>query len=55
MSDISQGGDTAEDLFQAKKQLSGLAEETSKSLKNNVYRNYTQFIDTAREISCILT
>ncbi|XP_014664486.1 PREDICTED: exocyst complex component 8-like [Priapulus caudatus] len=49
--EIAQGGDTAEDLFHAKKQVQIIADETSKSLKNNVYRNYTQFIDTAREIS----
>lgn len=49
--DISQGGDSAEDLFQARKQIQTLSDETSKALKNNVYKNYTQFIDTAREIS----
>lgn len=31
--------------------IQALAEETSQSLKKNVYKNYMQFIETAREIS----
>ena len=29
-----------------------LAEETNTQLKKNVYMNYMQFIETAKEISC---
>ena len=31
-----------------------LKEETAQALKRNVYTNYAQFIETSKEISCIL-
>ena len=38
-------------LFDQRNNIQKLGEETAVSLKKNVYRNYRQFIDTAKEIS----
>ncbi|XP_066935290.1 exocyst complex component 8-like [Clytia hemisphaerica] len=38
-------------LFDQRNNIQKLGEETAVSLKKNVYRNYKQFIDTAKEIS----
>ncbi|KAL1130922.1 hypothetical protein AAG570_012163, partial [Ranatra chinensis] len=39
------------ELQQHKTKVQALSEETSQALKKNVYKNYMQFIETAREIS----
>nr|CAG4640667.1 EOG090X021B [Eulimnadia texana] len=39
------------DLLQQKQKIVALSEETNQHLKKNVYRNYMQFIETAKEIS----
>jgi len=38
-------------IYDQRSNIQTLGEETAVSLKNNVYRNYRQFIDTAKEIS----
>jgi len=40
-----------DDLQSYKQSIQSLAEETSGQLKRNVYKNYAQFIETAKEIS----
>ncbi|XP_023224533.1 exocyst complex component 8-like [Centruroides sculpturatus] len=40
-----------EDLLSARQRIVNVAEETNGQLKKNVYKNYTQFIETAKEIS----
>ena len=40
------------ELGQQRQRIQHLAEETNAQLKRNVYMNYMQFIDTAKEISC---
>lgn len=42
------------ELQSLRKKIQNLSEETSNNLKRNVYQNYVQFIDTAKEISRIL-
>lgn len=42
------------ELQNLRKKIQNLSEETSNNLKRNVYQNYVQFIDTAKEISRIL-
>lgn len=42
------------ELQQQRCKIQTLAEETSTALKKNVYHNYMQFIETAKEISRIL-
>ncbi|PKK33499.1 exocyst complex component 8, partial [Columba livia] len=39
------------DLQEHRQRIQALSEETAQSLKRNVYQNYRQFIETAREIS----
>jgi hypothetical protein len=39
------------ELSDYKKQLQGKKEKISTNLKKKVFENYTQFIETAREIS----
>ncbi|XP_014245225.1 exocyst complex component 8 [Cimex lectularius] len=39
------------ELQRHKAKIQAIAEETSQALKKNVYKNYMQFIETAREIS----
>lgn len=45
-----QGEDT---LLDTKQKVHVLSEKTAQELKKNVYKNYTQFIETAREISIL--
>jgi hypothetical protein len=45
---------THAELKEQQKKIKNLNEETAATLKRNVYRNYQQFIETSREISCIL-
>ena len=40
------------DLLQQRQKIQALSEETNQYLKKNVYQNYMQFIETAKEISC---
>ena len=46
---IAQDGE--EKIEKAHSKIQELAEETSVALKKNVYKNYSQFIETAKEIS----
>lgn len=43
-----------QELVLLRKKIHGRLEETNDNLKKNVYQNYMQFIDTAKEISRIL-
>lgn len=43
--------DGVKDLLIEKERIKTLADETNGLLKKNVYKNYTQFIETAKEIS----
>ena len=38
-------------LLETKQNVQILADETAQALKKNVYKNYSQFIETAKEIS----
>ena len=49
--DLSQRCVGGQELQQQYQKIQGLGEETSAQLKRNVYQNYTQFIETAKEIS----
>ena len=40
-----------EQLLNTKQKIHILSDETAHALKQNVYRNYSQFIETAKEIS----
>ncbi|ESN89846.1 hypothetical protein HELRODRAFT_194798 [Helobdella robusta] len=42
-----------EELLALRKQVNQLREETSVNLKKNVYKHYSQFIETAKEISIL--
>ncbi len=53
MNKLSQGGE--DEVDDMRKKVQHLAEETAVALKKNVYKHYSQFIETAREISSILT
>ncbi|KAG9472234.1 exocyst complex component 8 [Eleutherodactylus coqui] len=48
---LSQQSDGDRDLQEHRQRIQGLADETAQSLKRNVYQNYRQFIETAKEIS----
>ncbi|XP_020642286.3 exocyst complex component 8 [Pogona vitticeps] len=48
---LSQQSDGDRDLQEHRQCIQALSEETAQSLKRNVYQNYRQFIETAREIS----
>ncbi|VTJ80081.1 Hypothetical predicted protein, partial [Marmota monax] len=48
---LSQQSDGDRDLQEHRQHVQALAEETAQNLKRNVYQNYRQFIETAREIS----
>ncbi|XP_006902948.1 PREDICTED: exocyst complex component 8 [Elephantulus edwardii] len=48
---LSQQSDGDRDLQEHRQRIQALAEETAQNLKRNVYLNYRQFIETAREIS----
>lgn len=52
--DLSAKCDTDAELQDHRKRIQTLSEETAVSLKKNVYKNYMQFIETSKEISCIL-
>ena len=52
--DLSAQCDTDAELQDHRKRIQTLSEETAISLKKNVYKNYMQFIETSKEISCIL-
>ncbi|XP_066141876.1 exocyst complex component 8 [Euwallacea fornicatus] len=49
--DISQNYVGGSELKNIKKKIQVLADDTSNNLKKNVYQNYVQFIETAKEIS----
>ncbi|XP_041480771.1 exocyst complex component 8-like isoform X2 [Lytechinus variegatus] len=49
--EIASGGDVYQDLQEHKQRVQNLNDDTAVALKKNVYRNYTQFIETAKEIS----
>ncbi|XP_033642017.1 exocyst complex component 8-like isoform X2 [Asterias rubens] len=49
--DICSGGDVYNELLEHRQKVQHLSEDTAIALKKNVYRNYTQFIETAKEIS----
>lgn len=51
VTDLSLRCEGGPELIRLKKKIHSLFEETSDNLKRNVYQNYTQFIDTAKEIS----
>ena len=51
VSEISQGCVGGEDVVQKRKVIQSLADDTNNQLKKNVYQNYSQFIETAKEIS----
>ncbi|XP_003739493.1 exocyst complex component 8 [Galendromus occidentalis] len=53
VSSIVQRAGTVEKILQEKQDVLNLQEQTSYQLKKNVYDNYKQFIDTAREISYV--
>lgn len=48
---LSQQSDGDRDLQEHRQRIQTLSEETAQNLKRNVYQNYKQFIETAREIS----
>ncbi|XP_068087923.1 exocyst complex component 8 [Hyperolius riggenbachi] len=48
---LSQQSDGDRDLQEHRQRIQTLADETAQNLKRNVYQNYRQFIETAREIS----
>ncbi|RZB39025.1 exocyst complex component 8, partial [Asbolus verrucosus] len=49
--DLSQNCVGGPELRRLRKKIQALSEETNNNLKKNVYHNYMQFIDTAKEIS----
>ena len=53
--DLSSQCDTDAELQEHRKRIQLLSEETALSLKKNVYKNYMQFIETSKEISCIFS
>ena len=53
MKDLAAECDTDAQLQEHRKRVQTLSEETAISLKRNVYKNYMQFIETSKEISCI--
>ncbi|CAN9507520.1 unnamed protein product [Ophioblennius macclurei] len=48
---LSQQSDGDRDLQEHRQKVQNLADETAQNLKKNVYKNYRQFIETAKEIS----
>lgn len=54
MRELSQKCVGGQELKQLRKQIHIQADKTNSTLKKNVYQNYMQFIDTAKEISRIL-
>ncbi len=45
--------DSSEELKQHKRRIQALADQTAQKLKQNVYKNYSLFIDTSKEISSL--
>ncbi|EEC06818.1 hypothetical protein IscW_ISCW017660 [Ixodes scapularis] len=52
--DLVQNSVRIDAILSERQQIANLADETNNLLKKNVYKNYMQFIETAKEISCIL-
>ncbi|KAJ8870869.1 hypothetical protein PR048_027170 [Dryococelus australis] len=52
--ELSQRCVGGQELQQQRMKIQSLADETNSALKKNVYQNYMQFIETAKEISRIL-
>ena len=48
---VSQGGESK--LDSVHKEVQKLSDDTAVALKKNVYKNYSQFIETAKEISIL--
>lgn len=46
-----QAADGEDALLGLRQKIHALNEDTAQALKKNVYKNYSQFIETAREIS----
>lgn len=55
VSEISQTCVGGEEIVNQRKTIQTLSDETSNQLKKNVYQNYSQFIETAKEISFLET
>jgi hypothetical protein len=51
--ELSQRCVGGQELQQQRQKIQSLADETNIQLKKNVYQNYMQFIETAKEISRI--
>jgi len=51
VSEISQRCVGGEEILAQRKVIQNLSDDTSNQLKKNVYQNYSQFIETAKEIS----
>ena len=51
VSEISQRCVGGEEVLAQRKVIQGLSDDTNNQLKKNVYQNYSQFIETAKEIS----
>lgn len=54
MKEITQECVGGQELQQFRAKIQALSEESSSALKKNVYHNYMQFIETAKEIARIL-
>ena len=52
MNKQAKGGEDA--IMDVRRQIHTLQEDTAIALKKNVYKNYSQFIETSKEISSIL-
>ena len=55
VSEISQRCVGGEEVLQQRKVIQAVADDTNNQLKKNVYQNYSQFIETAKEISHLET
>lgn len=53
--EVANNYDSSEELAKHKKKIQSVAEKTAQKLKQNVYQNYSLFIDTSREISALET
>ncbi|XP_019637716.1 PREDICTED: exocyst complex component 8-like isoform X1 [Branchiostoma belcheri] len=51
--EIAQKSDGDRDLLEHRQRVQNLQDDTSLALKKNVYQNYMQFIETAKEISYV--
>jgi hypothetical protein len=50
--ELASRSDSDIQLQKQRRAIQLLSEDTSQSLKRNVYKNYAQFIETSKEISC---